>query len=807
MTISSDTAAAAESMGSISQSRSAVRRIVCLVVLFASVAVVPAHGQGGRRCADGKKLTIEAVEGYINRKQDEIAVARIEGCHVGFSLEAPSLQRLVHAGMSEAVSEALNRDTVSQMTAEQAHAEVAGLQENPGDARVKKAFEARIAYLKNAEYTVTGPFTYKGYEQNAQVITAAIGDDEYLFRPVAANAARTLSSNPQGITIVRHFEEDKMRQRVVRLTAEQIELTGNSKQATVHGTVTFRIGEMNGALTKGDSTFERGDYDSAAVNYLAASESAVGADVLNRANTDTADRQELDRQIDAGKKNAADRIAEIGKVRELAKQCKTNGGWCENPADPKALMWELKDNGEDIDAHHAEGYCTGLRTGDYSDWRLPTLLELLGLFDPNVSRDTPPTTKVILLTRGGAVERLPKGTVWQYHIKGGIELTATQVWSSTPDDAGNPNRQALGGFQDGNGYRRKATDKELMRALCVRGAPAVVMTAADPSVISGERIRTQAGQQQPADTWSDPKTRLMWTLQDNGHDVNWNMARDYCQGLRTGGFPDWRLASRNELKSIYDPSGNPEISDWKRHTKGGIALTGAVVWSGTRDNSTIFGEGSVWVKFSDGSEFTAPIAQKNRALCVRPVPATAEIPQAEPAAGSAGSGRTVPAMNATARTPADRLERQGETLYLNHQYDQAFPLAKQSCDQGSQDGCGLAATMYSLGFGVARDIKRAVSLANQSCDAGSARGCAVVASFYYLGLGVPKDLFRAAELFTGSCNAGYSIACFYIGMQTLDGNGVTKDVPRAVQLLHQSCSGGFPNACDELTALRSRGVR
>jgi hypothetical protein len=45
------------------------------------------------------------------------------------------------------------------------------------------------------------------------------------------------------------------------------------------------------------------------------------------------------------------------------------------------LMWVGKDNGKDVNWHKAMKYCRNLRLAGYSDWRLATLGELVGIYD------------------------------------------------------------------------------------------------------------------------------------------------------------------------------------------------------------------------------------------------------------------------------------------------------------------------------------------------------------------------------------------------------------------------------------------
>ena len=48
------------------------------------------------------------------------------------------------------------------------------------------------------------------------------------------------------------------------------------------------------------------------------------------------------------------------------------------------LMWAAKDNGKDIDWYDANRYCENYRGGGYTDWRMPTLDELAGLYDGGI---------------------------------------------------------------------------------------------------------------------------------------------------------------------------------------------------------------------------------------------------------------------------------------------------------------------------------------------------------------------------------------------------------------------------------------
>lgn len=88
--------------------------------------------------------------------------------------------------------------------------------------------------------------------------------------------------------------------------------------------------------------------------------------------------------------------------------------------------------------------------------------------------------------------------------------------------------------------------------------------------------------------WTDPSTGLMGAGKDNGRDVNWRKATNYCRELRLAAYSDWRLATIDELQGILDPSakspglaGKHGDEPFAFHVKGNLFLTGDQ-WSGTQ---------------------------------------------------------------------------------------------------------------------------------------------------------------------------------------------------------------------------------
>jgi len=52
----------------------------------------------------------------------------------------------------------------------------------------------------------------------------------------------------------------------------------------------------------------------------------------------------------------------------------------------------------------------------------------------------------------------------------------------------------------------------------------------------------------------DTRTNLMWAAKDNGSNINWANAKNYCENYRGGGYSGWRMPTQDELAGLYDPA-------------------------------------------------------------------------------------------------------------------------------------------------------------------------------------------------------------------------------------------------------------
>jgi serine/threonine-protein kinase len=126
-----------------------------------------------------------------------------------------------------------------------------------------------------------------------------------------------------------------------------------------------------------------------------------------------------------------------------------------------------------------------------------------------------------------------------------------------------------------------------------------------------QQAQDKTTQEDKSAVWTDPATGLMWEKKDNGSDVNWQQATDYCRNLQLAGHSDWRLPVIGELQDIYDRNAN--AGGW--HVKGNLQLSG-YQWSSSQGNAS----GEAWyLFFSDGERGSDPFRKNydKRALCVR----------------------------------------------------------------------------------------------------------------------------------------------------------------------------------------------
>jgi len=112
-------------------------------------------------------------------------------------------------------------------------------------------------------------------------------------------------------------------------------------------------------------------------------------------------------------------------------------------------MWTKKDNGSDVNWNQAHAYCANLQLGGYSGWRLATIDELQGIYDPSV--DIP--------------GQCCNGTAVSWHVTGNPHLSGAH-WSNSQGNASGEAWFYI--FLTGRRYSAPLGNSPGARALCVR---------------------------------------------------------------------------------------------------------------------------------------------------------------------------------------------------------------------------------------------------------------------------------------------------------------------------------------------------
>lgn len=95
---------------------------------------------------------------------------------------------------------------------------------------------------------------------------------------------------------------------------------------------------------------------------------------------------------------------------------------------------------------------------------------------------------------------------------------------------------------------------------------------------------------------------------------------------------------------------------------------------------------------------------------------------------------------------------------VHQSYKQAHKWYVKSANQGNDSAQVAIAILYSRGFGVEKNYKKAFDLLSQYSNSDSTAQF-YLGQMYHHGLGVNSDLSKAKEWYKKSCDFGLQIAC------------------------------------------------
>ncbi len=178
----------------------------------------------------------------------------------------------------------------------------------------------------------------------------------------------------------------------------------------------------------------------------------------------------------------------------------------------------------------ANEYCEKLTTGGYTDWRMPTLKELMSIvmWDGLLNTRSEASSKPFLD---------PDYFDYAYSLSDGNISALGQSWASTQYTGKSGPREvedAYFMYNFADGHIKVTAGPNIVRA--VRGTEGVF-----------ENIFVDNGDE----TITDQATGLMWQ-KGYGEDLNWKEALAYAENLELAGYSDWRLPNAKELQSIVD---------------------------------------------------------------------------------------------------------------------------------------------------------------------------------------------------------------------------------------------------------------
>lgn len=204
------------------------------------------------------------------------------------------------------------------------------------------------------------------------------------------------------------------------------------------------------------------------------------------------------------------------------------------------LMWQQTPNYNRMDYYDALDYVDTLNTGDYDDWRLPTIKELYSILNSDGE---------LVSTSSDSTPYLDTD---YFDFEYDALLYAAQYWSSNIyliEGVQSDGKEGAFGMNFSDGHiKAYGTGKYFESSTTVDVPGCFVRAVRGEENVYGVNNFIDNGD----DTVTDNATGLMWQQADDGNGYNWQEALAYAENSELAGYTDWRLPNTKELQSIVD---------------------------------------------------------------------------------------------------------------------------------------------------------------------------------------------------------------------------------------------------------------
>ena len=263
--------------------------------------------------------------------------------------------------------------------------------------------------------------------------------------------------------------------------------------------------------------------------------------------------------------------------------------------------WYIGEKSGDMEFNKAQAYCQDLSVGIVSNWRLPTVEELVML--TNKGRTNPAIDPIF------------------------VNVSSDYYWTSTPYTQRKSYRWTV--YMDyGNDYFHHEKSKQ--KVLCVRDGigflhksdltPEMIVAAqkeAERIEDGGKVVEVNATKEvkdfrriaSRSVVW-DKEMELIWDDRKKVETATWVGAIKICEQLSLDGRKDWRVPNFNELYAISEHNGSkPAIVSAFKNSQA------EPYWSSTSADND--GDRAWGISFNDGSDFTYDKTEQINVRCVR----------------------------------------------------------------------------------------------------------------------------------------------------------------------------------------------